>query len=267
MRKYVQGFIGGFLICLLLSGTVVYAATGSSKIEVYFKNLTYLFDGVKKAPPQDAKGFIYNGNTYVPLRFITETLGKEVKWDGTTETISIGNSTTGTTTTPSPTPTPNASAQNEQYLSELVYDSKEGDAYAFLSLDNWEKFAWNTIIGDPFQIHGMIFRHGLGVHLNKSGPPWEKETGGAVTYSLNGQYKKLTGYVGIDDSVSKSKGKGKLTVTGDGKVLSVTSDVIANTDSIAINVDITNVKVLEIRFQSNRNDQVNLVFAEAKLVK
>lgn len=34
-------------------------------------------------------GFIYNGRTYVPLRSIAETLGKEVKWEGETKSIYI----------------------------------------------------------------------------------------------------------------------------------------------------------------------------------
>ncbi|OAS13279.1 NPCBM/NEW2 domain-containing protein [Paenibacillus oryzisoli] len=266
MKRLLQGFVGGFLICLVLSGTAVYAASGSTMIDVYFKNLTYLFDGVKKAPPQDAKGFIYNGNTYVPLRFLTEALGKEVKWDGSTDTISIGQNSVATTPIPT-TPTSSGLEQNEKYLSELVYDTKDGDANVFLSLDDWEKFAWNTKPGDTFKINGKMYNYGLGVHLNKSVPPTYYKSGGAVTYTLNGEYKKLTGYVGIDDSVVKSKAKGTLTITGDGKVLSVTSDVIAAVDPVALNVDITNVKTLEIRFQTNRNDYVNFVFADAKLIK
>ncbi|MGO4276406.1 stalk domain-containing protein, partial [Paenibacillus sp. TAF58] len=41
--------------------------------------------------PSDGKGFIYEGSTYVPLRFISEALGKKVEWDEENETIWIGN--------------------------------------------------------------------------------------------------------------------------------------------------------------------------------
>jgi len=36
--------------------------------------------------------FVYNGKTMVPLRFIAESLGMAVKWDGATKTITISSS-------------------------------------------------------------------------------------------------------------------------------------------------------------------------------
>lgn len=35
-------------------------------------------------------GFVYEGTTYVPLRFMAESLGKEVAWDGKTSSIFVG---------------------------------------------------------------------------------------------------------------------------------------------------------------------------------
>ena len=66
MKDKVKGLIVGLTIGSVLSGTVAFAA--GNQIEVAFRNLKYMFDGVEKAPTE-AKGFIYEGSTYVPLRF------------------------------------------------------------------------------------------------------------------------------------------------------------------------------------------------------
>ncbi|AKL97255.1 copper amine oxidase [Clostridium aceticum] len=84
MKKFISGLLVG---ATLMTG-IAYA-TGT-QIEVSFRPLKYYVEGVEKTPPADQAGFIYNGRTYVPLKFVSETLGKEVKWDGDTSSIYIG---------------------------------------------------------------------------------------------------------------------------------------------------------------------------------
>lgn len=88
MKDKVKGLIVGLTIGSVLSGTVAFAA--GTQIEVAFRNLTYMFDGVEKTPTA-GKGFIYEGDTYVPLRFMSDALGKKVAWDDATSTIWVGN--------------------------------------------------------------------------------------------------------------------------------------------------------------------------------
>ena len=88
MKDKVKGLIVGLTIGSVLSGTAAFAA--GNQIEVAFRQLTYMFDGVEKAPTE-GKGFIYEGTTYVPLRFMSESLGKKVAWDEATSTIWVGN--------------------------------------------------------------------------------------------------------------------------------------------------------------------------------
>lgn len=88
MKDKVKGLIVGLTIGSVLSGTVAFAA--GTQIEVAFRNLTYMFDGVEKTPTA-GKGFIYEGDTYVPLRFMSDALGKKVTWDDATSTIWVGN--------------------------------------------------------------------------------------------------------------------------------------------------------------------------------
>ncbi|MCZ8513010.1 peptidylprolyl isomerase [Paenibacillus filicis] len=89
MNDKFKGLVLGLSLGVMLTGSVAYAS--GTQIEVYFKSLKYMFDGVEKKPTADqGQGFIYNGTTYVPLRFVSEALGKEVGYDGDTGTIWVG---------------------------------------------------------------------------------------------------------------------------------------------------------------------------------
>jgi len=76
------------LFAVLFSG-VAYASNSATSINVSFYNLKYLFNGVEKHAPENNNGFVYNGTTYVPLRFVAESLDQEVNWNGDSYTISI----------------------------------------------------------------------------------------------------------------------------------------------------------------------------------
>lgn len=91
MKDKMKGLLIGMTIGTMLSGTAALAA--GTHIEVAFRNLKYMFDGAEKVPAGE-KGFIYEGSTYVPIRFVSEALGKPVEWDEATETIWIGNNPT-----------------------------------------------------------------------------------------------------------------------------------------------------------------------------
>jgi len=68
----------------------------SRSIEVRNGN-TYLFLVIgnagalvnEKLLTLNAAPYIENGRTYVPIRFVSEALGADVKWNGTTKTVTI----------------------------------------------------------------------------------------------------------------------------------------------------------------------------------
>lgn len=89
MKSYWKGFLSGVaVLSVLLGGTIVYAAGGTT-IEVFFNNIKIMVDGVEKQPAE-GRPFIYEGSTYVPLRFVSDALGKEVGWNEQTLTVWIG---------------------------------------------------------------------------------------------------------------------------------------------------------------------------------
>jgi len=89
MNDKLKGLVLGLSLGVMLTGSVAYAS--GTQIEVYFQNIKYMFDGIVKTPTEEqGQGFIYNGTTYVPLRFVSEALGKEVQWDGDTQTVWVG---------------------------------------------------------------------------------------------------------------------------------------------------------------------------------
>ncbi|UQZ84325.1 hypothetical protein SK3146_03571 [Paenibacillus konkukensis] len=75
----------------LLVGLVspAYAEQTPTNIEVYYAPIKYVFDSEQFAPPAEQQGFIYEGSTYVPLRFISYSLNKAVRWDADTYTVTV----------------------------------------------------------------------------------------------------------------------------------------------------------------------------------
>lgn len=76
---------------------------------------SYVFNGSIKALPAGQSSFILNGSLYVPLRFLSESVGHNISWDQKTKTITANskayqeqstNSSTGNSQNPSPTTTP-----------------------------------------------------------------------------------------------------------------------------------------------------------------
>jgi len=82
-------FILGVLVAFILGSGIAFASTGTKAIDVVYNNIKLIIDGVEKKPSQEP--FIYNGTTFVPLRFVSEALDKNVIWDGENKKIYIGD--------------------------------------------------------------------------------------------------------------------------------------------------------------------------------
>ncbi len=160
MNKTLKGAIIGASLGTLLTSGISLAKTGSEMIEAIYQDIKIYVDGIQ-IEPKDSNGttvepFIYNGTTYLPVRAISEALGKPVKWDGNTKSVKIG----GTDEVP--------------YMTEICppYESHYFGTYDASSGN------YVTIAGKKYT---NSFLFGTGYY----------DTAKAL-FNLNGQYNKLT---------------------------------------------------------------------------
>lgn len=92
MKKFsIKSFIAGMLLMTVFMGTTVFAESITKTIQVTTGTIKkILLNGNDVTPSTDKQPFVYNGTTYVPLRYISENFYKNVQWDGKTGTITIG---------------------------------------------------------------------------------------------------------------------------------------------------------------------------------
>lgn len=91
--KNVKSFTSGVVVTALVMGgsSAVMAKVAKMDIPVSFNNIKVIVDG--KELKTDKEPFIYEGTTYLPVRAVAEAVGKEVAWDGETQTVTLGAQT------------------------------------------------------------------------------------------------------------------------------------------------------------------------------
>ncbi len=98
--KLTHRILTAALVLFLLCGTALAASTIKTQmIEANYMGIRVVVDGLA-VTPKDATGhevepFASNGTTYLPVRAVAEALGKDVEWDGVTNTVYIGDNIPG----------------------------------------------------------------------------------------------------------------------------------------------------------------------------
>lgn len=167
LKDKIKGTIAGLLIGSTVTGGIAFAKTGSETIEAFYKNIKIYVEGVL-IDPKDANGnivepFIANGTTYLPVRAVGEALNKQVSWDGTTNSVYIGEK-----------------PGEKQYLMDVCppYQKKEYDEYT-------------TKNGKSFTMSGTKYTNGFILGWN-----------GYALINLNGNYSSVTFMMGHVDGTS-----------------------------------------------------------------
>ncbi len=97
MRKQrLHDIILGMLLMALILGLAIpaLAAVTTKALNANYMDIKLVVDGVP-ITPKDVNGnivepFAVDGTTYLPVRAVGEALGKEVTWDGNTNTVDLG---------------------------------------------------------------------------------------------------------------------------------------------------------------------------------
>ena len=95
MKKTALTFAAGvFAGAILFGGTAALATYRDTTMNISYRDIKIVVDGAEFTP-RDVNGtfvepFVSNGTTYLPVRAVASALGKEVGWNGDTNTVYIG---------------------------------------------------------------------------------------------------------------------------------------------------------------------------------
>ncbi|WP_410511665.1 NPCBM/NEW2 domain-containing protein [Paenibacillus sp. BR2-3] len=239
MKDKSKGLILGVVIGTMLTGSTVFAGT-NTKLSVVLENVKYMFNGVQK---QTSQSIVYNGQLYAPVKNIANGLGENFTYDGKTKTAWIGRK-----------------EGSFVYLDDISYARIDGIRKNTINFKNWTNPS-----GLKFKIAGQQYFHGIGSILSQSYSSGDNIN--SVDYNLNGKYKKLTGYIGVDDYTKDSDNTGTIVIKGDGQELFRKDGIRGGDVATEISVDITGVLKLQVYFEAaeDYNNHIDLVFAEPKL--
>jgi len=179
--------------------------------------------------PLATEGFIYDGTTYLPVRAVSEAVGKAVSWDGRTSSVYIGQ---------------HSSNEPIAALTDLDYFNMEGG----LSIKNGQSAKDNL---------GRTYNYGyICIYRN-----------GFIEYKLNGEISRLTGTYFVPYKEHSTGQKGTLKIWGDGKLLYTSPEMTGGIEPVEVDVDLTGVLTLKIEMNTMHRDtfSTNFTFADILL--
>lgn len=215
----IKSFLAGGLVTALIMGLSVPTLAKTVKtVELYYNNIQIRLNG-KSIIPKDAKGntvdpFIINGTTYVPVRAIGEAFGLNVKYDGATNTVILGNDP--------------KKGQPAKWLGELEPFTGDADENIVTDQQYDETFTANN--GDTFDRYLYI-------------------DNGGVSYLLKGQYSKFTGTLYMAQKTKNAMRQTRLVIYADDTLVYTSPTLTAGVEPASFNVDVSNCYELKLVIQ------------------
>lgn len=226
MKKSIRGFVAGFLVCGLISTTITFGANGIMK--KIFYGINVIVDGKEMSFANDERPFSMDGRTFLPIRTLSDILGKQVEWDTNTSTIYIGET-------------------------KLNQKTKLADIEV---MNSAQTYKWTSNNTDNFS---NKYTHGYRFSSSNSSKDAHVEV------VLNGKYKKLSAIVtpAFSDEIQTALHFYSLSDEGTKKLYETVS-VSRLTQPFQIEVDLTGVNVLRIDWDGqdgNGSSNIGLVNA------
>lgn len=230
MKKSLITFLVFFLVFSLGVGSGVMARDGSAKIDVMYRNIKLMVNGVNVPATGENEPFIYGGRTFVPLRLVSEALGYNVNWDSSTYTVIIGDSSgpAPAPAPPAPVPTPSTSLSKIKPYHHTALTIRESITYD----TNANMMMANERYYDGIKVAKDVRR----------GDPASLE----LFFNLDRKYSKLTGLVGFDDTSARLVKSLLVTFYGDDRVITRLELKPEDPKPKELNLNVDNVSILKI---------------------
>jgi len=219
---------------LIIGGSIALARDGSARIDIMYRNIKLVVNGVPVAVSADNEPFIYGGRTYVPLRVVSEALGYDVSWDANTSSVIIGDSGTPA---PTPAPTPPATSQNLIDILPPYHITNPGG-----SGSNY----FPTTGMESFQMGGIQYKNSLRIVAAAHAQ--------SASFNLAGKYTSLTGIIGTLDNQNRDA---MVNVYADGNIIK-TIEITGGALPKGFELDVTGVRELKIEHIGNNGGNIGL---------
>ena len=241
MKKNIKWFLIGFLVCIFLTSSIAYAA-GGQMIEVFYNVKDIKIDMVSKMP-ENEKPFVFNGTTYVPLRYIAENLNMPVQWDAKTQTVFIGKT----------------EEPNEVYIGNGIeyMNYQKGSIPAEFSYAYNSNKTVHDNIGNEYANY---------LTLSNSWVYTKENAWNYIEFPLNGQYKKFKAKVGLTDKYKNTTDKVTLTISADDKEI-YKKTFEAGDFPEEIELDVTNINKIQFKAVTTGNDSLEIGLFNPRFVK
>lgn len=247
MKEKLKGLIIGIFIGSIVTSGVTFA-DGNFNENIIFKKVKYVFDGIEK---NSIESILYKGQLYTPANYLTKYTNKDFVYDSKKNTAWIGKK-----------------EGSFKYLSSINYsrldiNERTGDFH----FDKWNKVPYGKAFLEytaNFNIEQNEYLHGIGFANNNY---LSNKGSGSVTYNLKENYKKLTGFVGIDDFSKNNVNIGQIIIYGDKKVIYTSDELKGGNSPKSLNVNIENVKELKIEFKTMGDRYLEQTFIDFTDIK
>ena len=260
MKKFLKGVVVGSLITgIIMSSSLAFGEATARKITAYFNDIKIYVDGVK-INGADAKGnkvepFIYNGTVYLPVRAVSDAIGKDVTWDSNTYTVYLGEAKQDTVGLSDLKP-----YEIENLLGNFF--DEDSDHYSRREITMQQK-SYPSVD----QLHtGTKHYYDYSDYINEASDI-DPCANGYVSYILDGKYSEFEAVVGRDDSCLDQNllyPEGSIKIYCDDKLVFSNKSIEVGEEPIKIGGSTLGVNKIEIYMKGERVVLTNAKFHTVK---